>query len=124
MNTTIESLLGKTLTNIEISDALDSVIFTTLEGDRYQMYHSQDCCETVTIDDINGDIVDLLNSPITLASERTSRESFNSEKEYESFLWTFYTLATVKGYVDIRWVGNSNGYYSESVDFIKLTPSL
>ena len=114
----ISDLLGKTLTACEkIGD--DVIKFTCDDGKVYNMYHEQDCCECVSIEDINGDLQDLVGRPITLAEETTSSENPDGvTKEYQDcFTWTFYKLATIKGYVDIRWYGESNGYYSESVDF-------
>lgn len=87
-----------------------------------QFLHHSDCCEDVRIEEVHGDLEDLIGSPILQAecvSERgPSKFDTMYEVEYmdESHTWTFYKMATNKGSVTIRWLGTSNGYYSESVD--------
>lgn len=112
-----KELKGKVLSYIEVSRKNDEIIFICDDGSKYKMYHRQDCCESVEITDVNGDILDLLNSEVTIDEERVNDDNYRDDCESET--WTFYTIATKKGYVDIRWHGESNGYYSESVDFAK-----
>lgn len=97
----------------------ETLIFECSDGSKYVMTHMQDCCESVVIETIEGSLNDLLAYPILLAEEST-RGSLVPET-YDSETWTFYKLATIKGYVDIRWHGTSNGYYSEAVNFFKVT---
>ena len=113
----ISELVGKTLTKIEYNKRHpDKLIFKCEDGTTYEMYHERDCCEQVDIEDINGDLDDLIGVPI-LKAEKVSNEF----KGYcDSQTWTFYHLATRKGYVVIRWYGTSNGYYSETVEIRKL----
>lgn len=113
-------LVGKTLINVVVSSGNAQIDFITDTGDTYQMYHEQDCCESVNIEDIVGDLSDLIGTPITMAEEVDSEDPGPQSDYEESYTWTFYKLATIKGYVDIRWYGSSNGYYSEGVDFVKL----
>ena len=116
----VSDLLGKTI--IKIENDGNQLNFFTSDGYIYEMYHDQDCCESVRIDDICGDFEDLVGSPITLAEESVSSENPEGVKmsgQDDSFTWTFYRFATIKGYVNIRWYGESNGYYSESVDIYK-----
>lgn len=117
----IEELSGKTLIKITNKNNKE-LIFLTTKGEEYRLYHYQDCCECVRIEDICGDLNDLLASPIIDAEEVTSKENpedINKERQ-DSFTWTFYKLATALGFVTIRWYGESNGYYSESVNFEQL----
>ena len=115
--TAFSDLLGKTIVVMR-QEGDDVLRFITSEGKIYWMGHRQDCCETVQIKEIVGDLNDLLGSPVTLAEEVSSPEAPPGfEQGYDSNTWTFYKLATIKGGVTITWHGNSNGYYSESVDF-------
>lgn len=116
----LKELLGKTLTEAIGKNGEDEITFRTTEGKTYKMYHSQDCCESVRVEDICGEMSDLVGSPITQAEESESNadpEGYKREYPSDSTLWTFYRLATAKGQVIIRWLGESNGYYSERVDF-------
>lgn len=115
-------LVGKTLKSID-RNGDGGLTFIDSEDTKYVMHHFQSCCESVDIESITGDLEDLIGSPILLAEESSNSDNPKEDEggyTPDSFTWTFYKLATIKGYVDIRWYGSSNGYYSESVDFVKI----
>ncbi len=123
----LSELVGKTLTAVRRiggEGVEDRVEFECTDGSEYVLFHSQDCCESVNIESIVGNLDDLVGSPILMADESTSENQWPAEVaepkyKSESFTWTFYKFGTLKGYVDIRWLGESNGYYSESVYFAR-----
>jgi hypothetical protein len=113
-------LVGQTLSMTSGSVGDDELRLFLTDGRVARLYHDQDCCEHVAIEDIAGDLYDLIGEPILTAEESTSDE-FDGRKsnadECDSCTWTFYRIGTIKGSVVIRWLGRSNGYYSERVDF-------
>lgn len=110
----IEDMVGFTFT--EVRNSGDELVFVCDEGE-FKFVHHQDCCECVEIEDVIGDLQDLVGEPLLLAEESTGDTPVDHKFDYEpdSYTWTFYKFATRKGYVDVRWLGQSNGYYSESV---------
>lgn len=113
--TSIEAFKDCVFDKIEGEAGDDELKFFVNGVERFRMYHSQDCCETVQIEDICGDLEDLIGSPI-IEAEEVSIEGAEPPEYADSYTWTFYKLGTIKGHVTIRWLGESNGYYSESVD--------
>lgn len=111
-NKQMEDLLGEVF--ISVTSSSDDITFTKADGSYYKLEHYQNCCESVYVEDITGDLSDLENTTI-LFSEESSEDDPEAS---ESGTWTFYKLGTIKGYVDIRFYGSSNGYYSESVDLV------
>ncbi len=138
--TDFANLKGMTLASVTIAPDNERVRFVTADGRVFDQWHSQSCCESVRVEDVVGDLSDLIGSPILLAEEVTHSGESEWDSDYEkkkaegwpedvpvpdyvsdSFTWTFYKLSTIKGSVTIRWLGESNGYYSESVDFDEVT---
>jgi hypothetical protein len=109
----IEDMVGKIFTRVSGGVGDGEMVFEN-DTERFVFFHHQDCCESVDINDIVGDLEDLVGEPLLIAEE-VSGATEPDEEHYESYSYTFYKFATRKGYVDVRWLGESNGWYSEGV---------
>ena len=111
---TFDELIGRTLYKAT-ADGEELTLYLS-ETNYVRFLHHQDCCESVYIESIVGDLQDLVGEPLLMAEEVSGYDAEPLYEGEESYTWTFYKFATRKGYVDVRWYGSSNGYYSESVD--------
>jgi hypothetical protein len=99
---TFENMIGLTMKSVVGDRGNDVMTFTSECGKVFTFYHGQDCCESVSIEDICGDLSNVDDVP---------------EVSAESYTWTFYRFVSLKGSVTVRWLGMSNGYYSEGVSY-------
>lgn len=113
-----EVMIGLTMVSVKTDNNDEEMWFTSDDGRIFKFFHDQDCCEYVSIEDVAGDLQDLVGSPILMSEEVKS----NPPPSSALGTWTFYKFATVKGYVTVRWYGESNGYYSEDVSMYEVTP--
>lgn len=115
MYSPIAQLYGAVIDQIDGMEAgSEKIVLYLSDGRKAWFWHERDCCESVEVCDVDGDPEDLIGLPL-LAAETVS-SSANSDV-IESGTWTFYRFATAQGWVVIRWLGESNGYYSEDVSF-------
>jgi hypothetical protein len=122
----ITALVGLTIASIDgMGKGSEEITITCEGGRRFRMWYEHDCCAGCNVEDVIGDVADLIGTPILLAEDVSNDTSLvppKGESEYaaESETWTFVKLATVKGYVTLRWYGASNGYYSEEPSFAEI----
>lgn len=112
MSTDFDFVQNAVITRVE-GWAVDSerIRLVTDKG-MLELFHYQDCCEHVSVEDVNGEAADLLGARIVELREDSNIQSGGHGEE----CWTFYNLITDKGDFQIRWYGTSNGYYSIGVD--------
>ena len=120
----IDGLIGATIERFSVDDEMVTLVLR--DGRIVLMYHEQDCCESVSLYDVVGSMVDLVGTPLVIAEEVSGAPDPDDVKDHdldESYTWTFYRFATRSGTVTLRWIGTSNGYYSDSVDVHIVTPA-
>ena len=126
MKATFSDLLGKTLSDISILENKSIMVFTTNNGETYRLFNDIGCsaCERpALIEDICGQLEDLIGNPLLLAEEvsicktvsKSLKRGYLSEE-----LWTFYKLATNRGAVSIRWYNERSWSYASKVEFVKI----
>ena len=106
----IESIIG-------LEKHSEELEIKTNSGD-IKFYLGQDGCESdVRIEDFVIDD-DLCGAKILDAEEVVSYGDGSDDGINISSTWTFYKIETNKGGLFVRWLGESNGYYSERVDHL------
>ena len=73
-NTTVVELtefIGKTLKSVNVINDEDNIkiIFEFDTGQKYKMYHEQFCCEDVYIEDITGNMQNLIDRELIMAEQ-------------------------------------------------------
>lgn len=123
------SLLGRTIRAVRTHMGPVGAWQAPRDGPMTRLYFDLDDGKTILltggdkwnpdiwIEDICGDLQDLVGEPLRMAEERS--DDNHADEPMDGGLawqtWTFYRLATIKGYVTIRWLGVSpeNGAYGE-----------
>lgn len=133
----VPAVVGEIIDRVEgLRDGSDSVKLFFRNHMGLRIMHCPDCCETVEIVDIVGDVSDLVGAPVLEISIVSSTDhpdfvtilegnqgvSVKADRTpidiSESSTWSVVKLRTTKGEVNLRWLGQSNGYYSEIPDIV------
>lgn len=118
----LDVLVGKTIHHITgMNEYSPEVKIITECEHEFIFTHLQDCCEDVSLVDFELGCDDFSAAVIVSAKLETNESYSDCEyDDYPSQTWSFYKIETTKGEIWMRWLGKSNGYYSESVDFLML----
>ena len=109
----IDELVGKAIRGLAYNDEYFQILTDEYV---YIFYHEYDCCENVWLTQVDGISDKIIGSRIVIAEVVTDEK----DTEHSHITWSFYKISTNKGMIDFRFQGESNGYYSETVDLIKI----
>jgi hypothetical protein len=113
----LDNMVGRVVKYIDIDK--EEMKITCEDNSVFTFYHEQDCCENVYIADTVGDPMSLkgwklLSVDMDAENESDGWDGFRFDQISRTV--TMVKFVTDENTVSVRWIGESNGYYSESVD--------
>jgi len=115
LGTISAAVRNSTVLSVVASD--EEAVIETDRG-KLRFFHQQDCCERVNLADGGDELPGIVGKAIVLIEELSNDGAPVPNGGYgppESYTWTFYRIVTSGPDVTLRWLGESSGYYSESV---------
>lgn len=120
----IELMKGEKIVSVDGLDKdSERVVFECESGKIFTFFHEEDCCESVQLCDFDLEAGEIIGHTVLYAYESTNSgddettpRAQRPDKYSESWTWTFYRICTTGGTLCMRWLGESNGYYSERVE--------
>jgi hypothetical protein len=120
----LEGLVVDSIDVIDNDAHNDRILITTKCGRQFLFQHDQDCCEHVRIWDSKGDLKSLegmkLVSVEQIESDKDPDDVVYTNDYRDCFTWTTIVFKTDQTTVISRWLGESNGYYSERVSLSEI----
>ncbi len=114
----LKGQIVKEITGLEKDN--DEVFIRTNNG-TYKLYHEQDCCEYVRIVKVISNVNELIGKVIFAEEDAGANEpDWHTEYVDESRTWTKHVLKTENAILEFWFLGESNGYYNESVSIKKI----
>jgi len=110
-------MVGRVVKYVDIDK--EEMKITCEDNSVFTFYHEQDCCEFVHIVDTVGEPMSLKGWKLLLVDMEVSQElDVDNEQgsHDDSCTTTVVKFVTDENTVSVKWIGESNGYYSESVD--------
>ena len=108
----------KEINDLEIGSR--EVSIRTNDG-TYELYHEQDCCEDVRVVKVIGNVNELVGEVLFAEEDDgASDPDWYNESFDDSHTWTKYVLKTTNASLEFWFLGESNGYYSESISIKKI----
>ncbi len=104
--------------SIDIDRKENKIMITTISGRRFMFCHNQDCCESVTIVDVDGYKQEDLKGDLL----QIDYETFEPMDYCDHTTLTNIRFVCNHRTMIVRWVGTSNGFYSETVSFCEIKP--
>lgn len=115
MPSDFESLVGKTITKIEIADDKTCLRFFEASGEPLSFYAEGQCCSTSWFESVSG-IENILGQKVLKTEAKPEVEPNRHEEDAEKYIKIYgFCLSTEKGYFDIEMRNSSNGYYGGSI---------